>query len=403
MQRLFLLVIVWLAMVGLACAAVPPIESTPGHLRRPREDGGRRAKVEARVVAWGHGTYKVYVRQSLGEGKVAKVELDGKPAGDTLRFSGKAEGAEWAASYADGAIRGTIGKDGTLELKRVVRQSPTLGAKPPAGAIVLLDGKNFDEVRRSRSRRGEQQWKLVEDGGIEVPKGGMNSKRQFSGNIKLHVEFNLPLMPEARDQGRSNSGVYLPNGDEIQVLDSFGSPSYKGGGCGGLYAYKDPDAFDQFSLASLPPLQWQTYDIEYRVQKKDGKPTGKPRVTVLHNGVKIHDHAELRNDARVGGLHFQDHGNPVQFRNMWVVPLAGRVSRCFSAMPCFSGETAVVKAHLSIDRPADYGRKPATRRVVDQPARLAAILSPYTCTSARTPVPGVNRPRGVREVRPGGN
>ncbi|MGA2064374.1 MAG: DUF1080 domain-containing protein [Thermoguttaceae bacterium] len=72
----------------------------------------------------------------------------------------------------------------------------------------------------------------------------------------------------------------------------------------------------------MPPLQWQTYDIEYRVQKKDGKPTGKPRVTVLHNGVKIHDNAKMRYDARVGGLHFQDHGNPVQFRNIWVVPPA---------------------------------------------------------------------------------
>ena len=295
MQRLILLVIVWLAAVGLACAAAPPVESVQGIYEGVAKVAGGEHKVEARVVAWGHGTYKVYVRQLLGEGKVAKVELDGKSAGDALRFSGKAEGAEWAASYADGAIQGTVGKDGKLELKRVVRQSPTLGAKPPEGAIVLLDGKNFAEVTKRPLKDGsEQEWKPVEDGGIQVPKGGMNSKRRFNGNIKLHVEFNLPLMPEARDQGRSNSGVYLPNGDEVQVLDSFGSPSYKGGGCGGLYAYKDPDAFDQFSLASLPPLQWQTYDIEYHVQKKDGKPTGKPRVTILHNGIKIHDHAEMR-------------------------------------------------------------------------------------------------------------
>ncbi len=318
MHRVVLLMIVWLAVVGLACAAAPPIESVQGIYEGIAKFAGGEHQVEARVVAWGQGTYKVYVRPLLGEGNVAKVELDGKPDGDTLRFSGKAEEADWVASYADGAIRGTVGKDGKLELKRVVRQSPTLGAKPPAGAIVLLDGKTFDEV----TKRGQQEWKLVEGGGIQVPNGGMNSKRQFNGNIKLHVEFNLPLMPEARDQGRSNSGVYLPNGDEVQVLDSFGSPSYKGGGCGGLYAYKDPDAFDRFSLASLPPLQWQTYDIEYRVQKKDGKPAGKPRVTILHNGVKIHDNAELRNDARVGGLHFQDHGNPVQFRNIWVVPPA---------------------------------------------------------------------------------
>ena len=149
----------------------------------------------------------------------------------------------------------------------------------------------------------------------------MNSKRQFDGSFKLHVEFKIPLMPDGTGQGRGNSGVYLPNGDEIQVLDSFGMTTYKGGGCGGLYAYKDPDAFDQFSLASLPPLEWQTYDIEYRVEKKDGKPAGKPRVTVLHNGIKIHDNVELQHDARAGGFHFQDHGNPVQYRNIWVLPL----------------------------------------------------------------------------------
>jgi hypothetical protein len=88
-----------------------------------------------------------------------------------------------------------------------------------------------------------------------------------------------------------------------------------------LYAYKDPDAFDEFSLASAPPLQWQTYDVEYRVEKKDGKLVGKPRVTVLHNGIKIHDKAELDRGAHVGGFHFQDHGSPVEFRNIWVLPL----------------------------------------------------------------------------------
>jgi hypothetical protein len=113
----------------------------------------------------------------------------------------------------------------------------------------------------------------------------------------------------------------MPNGTEIQVLESFGMTTYKGGGCGGLYAYKDPDSFDEFSLASAPPLQWQTYDIEYRVQKKDGKLAGNPRVTVLHNGILIHDKAELDRKAHAGRVSFQDHGNPVQFRNTWVVPL----------------------------------------------------------------------------------
>jgi hypothetical protein len=318
MVRLNWLFIAWIGLIGAAFAEVPPPADVQGIYEGVLKDAQGEHKVEARVVAWGKGEYKVFVRQPLAEGKVAKVELDGKPDAGTLRFKGKADGAEWALALGDGAIKGTAGKEGTVELKRVMRQSPTLGAKPPEGAIVLLDGKNFDELTKG----GNQEWKITGEGAIQVPRSGMNSKRRFDGSFKLHVEFFLPLIPEARDQGRSNSGVYLPNGDEIQVLDSFGSTSYKGGGCGGLYAYKNPDVFDEFSLASLPPLQWQTFDVEYRVEKKNGKPTGKPHVTVLHNGIKIHDNARLNADAKVGGFHFQDHGNPVQYRNIWVLPIS---------------------------------------------------------------------------------
>ena len=328
MHRFVLLFLVSLATAGFASAAAPPVENVQGLYEGTAKVAGAEQKIEARIVAWGKGTYKVFVRQSPDKGKAAnvsnagKVELDGKLAGDTIRFSGNAESAEWAATYAAGAIRGTIGTEGKLELKRVVRLSPTLGAKPPAGAIVLLDGKKFDEVTKKPRKDGsEQKWKLAGDGAIEVPKGGMRSKRQVTGSFKLHVEFKINLRPEARGQQRGNSGVFLPNGTEIQVLDSFGMTTYKGGGCGGLGKLTSTDCFDEFSLASAPPLQWQTYDVEYRVQKKEGKLTGRPRVTVLHNGILIHDKAELGKEARVGEFNFQDHGNPVQFRNLWYLPL----------------------------------------------------------------------------------
>ena len=315
MQRLAWLVIAGLALAGMALAAAPAEETVQGIY-----EGARKA--EARVVACGKGTYKVFLRQPGTAGKVDTMELDGKTEGDAVGFTGKVGNVAWTGTYADGAIKLTSANGAAIPLKRVVRKSPTLGAKPPAGAIVLLGDKKYDEMTCKPNKDGTpQEWVTVDGGGIQVPKGGMNSKRQLDGSFRLHVEFKCPFLPEARDQGRGNSGSYLPNGEEIQVLDSFGMTSYTGGGCGGIYKYKDPDAFDTFSLASLPPLQWQTYDIVYRAQTKDGQPTGKPRITVLHNGIKIHDNFELQKDARKGGFHWQDHGNPVHYRNIWVVPL----------------------------------------------------------------------------------
>jgi hypothetical protein len=318
MHRLALCVVACLGLVTAALAAAPKEEDVQGLYEGTFKDAKGSGKIEARVVALGKQAYKVFVRDVLPDKTVAKTELDGKTEGEKITVAG----GDWAGAYADAAIAGKIGDGGTFELKRVVREPPSLGIKPPEGTIVLVDGKNFDEVTCAKNKDGTpQEWKIVEPGAIQVPKGGMNSKRQFDGSFKLHVEFKSPFMPDARDQGRGNSGVYLPNGEEIQVLDSFGMTSYPGGCCGGLYAYKNPDAFDKFTLASLPPLQWQTYDVEYRVQKADGKLTGKPRVTVFHNGIKIHDNVEIRKDAKNGGFNFQDHGNPVQYRNIWVLPL----------------------------------------------------------------------------------
>ncbi len=359
-----------LLLAALAWAGAPGQAQVQGLYKGQRTlaDGNR--ALEVRVVALGDGNYKALVRETLGGGKVNKIKLDGKTQDDKVAFSGKADGAEWAAQYADAKIQGTVGEAGKLTLQRVHKEPPTLGKKPPEGAIVLLDGEDWDEmVRRgganwylspmsqdgwavwevpirtivakkpdvwpSKDNVVPENWKLTkdrrrvdevigigEDGSIRIPNRGMNSKQQFEGSFDLHVEFNCPLRPNRTGQGRGNSGVYLPNRTEIQVLDSFGMTTYEGGGCGGLYRWKNPDAFDEFSLASLPPLQWQTYDVEYRVRRNDeGKVVGKPTITVYHNGIKIHDKVELRKDARKGSFHFQDHGNPVRYRNIWVLPV----------------------------------------------------------------------------------
>jgi 3-keto-disaccharide hydrolase len=190
-------------------------------------------------------------------------------------------------------------------LRKVLRQSPTMGAKPPNGAIVLFDGSTTDHFPKA---------KMSEDKLLMVPAIG---KQQFR-DIELHVEFIVPY----RCPSRGNSGVILQNCYEIQVLESFGadpSPS----GCGGLYVVRAPDV-----NMSLPPLSWQTLDVIFAAARFDaeGKMVQRPVITVRHNGVLVHDQVTLpekgnigRPTAAGGPLHLQAHGSPVRYRNIWVV------------------------------------------------------------------------------------
>jgi hypothetical protein len=135
----------------------------------------------------------------------------------------------------------------------------------------------------------------------------------------------LPYQPYDRGQGRGNSGIYLQGRYEVQMLDSFGLEG-KDNECGGIYEIRDPDLNMCF-----PPLQWQTYDIEFRQAEFDqrGKKTAPAQLTVRHNGVLIHKDVEVPRTTRAAPvgqegpshefIHLQDHGNPVRYRNIWVV------------------------------------------------------------------------------------
>ena len=196
---------------------------------------------------------------------------------------------------------------GTFELHKVIRLSPTLGRKAPAGAIVLFDGTNMDEWEGRRIGLISLDKKIV-DGVMEINRAGgsISSKRKFT-HLELHVEFQLPYKPEGREQGRGNSGVFVHR-HEVQVLDCYGlKPRAKGGG--GMYSGRDP-----LLNACAPPMQWQTYDILV-APPKEGETA---RMTVRHNGVVIHDGLDLGADLQPNGISLQDHGNPVRYRNLWI-------------------------------------------------------------------------------------
>ncbi|HUT12161.1 MAG TPA: DUF1080 domain-containing protein [Thermoguttaceae bacterium] len=195
-------------------------------------------------------------------------------------------------------------------LDRVERESPTLGAQPPKHAIVLFDGTGTDQFVNGR----------LTEGGLLME--GADFKPMFQ-DFNLHLEFMLPYMPEGRDQGRANSGVYLQSSYEVQVLDSFALEPVNNGS-GGLYRFRPPDVNMCF-----PPLVWQTYDIMFTAPRwaSDGTKVKNARITVWHNGVKIHDNVELPNKTGVGQpeaptllpTRLQNHGNPVRFRNIWLI------------------------------------------------------------------------------------
>ena len=267
---------------------------------------------------------------ALGEGKFQAVGYEGGLPGDG--WDGNEETLSRATgTLEDGTVKlvapekgsAVIKKDGTLEtfnldgqkireLKRVVRKSKTLGQKPPEGAVVLFDGSSAD---------GWENGKMTDDGLLIQ---GTTSKATFQDH-HVHIEFRLPYQPQDRGQGRGNSGIYAQGRYEIQMLDSFALEG-KHNECGGLYSVQDPDL-----NMCYPPLSWQTYDIYYTAARFDdaGKLKEHPRVTVFHNGVRIHDDVQLPGERSTtaapsqpgpaaGPIYLQNHGCPVRYRNIWV-------------------------------------------------------------------------------------
>lgn len=206
------------------------------------------------------------------------------------------------------------------------------GAKdsdPPSDAIILFNGSNVDK-EWTDSKGNPTKW-ITQDGALVCVKGSgvIKTKRKF-GSIQLHVEWKTPSEVIGDGQGRGNSGVYLQELYEVQVLDSYNNKTYRNGQAGSIYKQWAP-----LVNASRKPGEWQSYDIVYTAPTFNPKDTTTyltpPRVTVLQNGVLIQNNVIIRGPTQYIGIPeytiqvhgpksiiLQDHGNPVAFRNIWV-------------------------------------------------------------------------------------
>ncbi len=248
-------------------------------------------KYGAQIVALGDGKFDVYFLAGglpgAGWDIKTRIKTDAKTDESKVVLTGK-----WSGTVAEGKLTGKSPEGAEFALSKVERKSPKIGAKPPEGAMILFDGKSAD------------QWsggKIVEDNLLFC---GVNSKKGITTGT-LHVEFRTPFQPKARGQGRGNSGVYI-HGVEIQVLDSFGLKG-ENNECGGFYGKRKPDV-----NMCLPPLSWQTYDVDIKTEGENIV------ATVWHNGVKVHENFVLKKGpVKPATINLQNHGNPVVYRNIW--------------------------------------------------------------------------------------
>ncbi|XXY53570.1 DUF1080 domain-containing protein [Sorangium sp. So ce269] len=194
------------------------------------------------------------------------------------------------------------------------------------GAEVVFDGR---DLRGFTARDGEPAGWIVEDGAMQVVPGtgDVFSVARFEDAL-IHLEFQCPDMPHATGQARGNSGVFLQGRYEIQVLDSHGIAVPGTGDCGAVYGQIAP-----LSNACRPALSWQSYDIVFRAARTaGGREVVEPaRLTLIHNGVVVHNNVTLRGPTQgatdddvgaPGPLRLQDHGDPVRYKNIWLVRLA---------------------------------------------------------------------------------
>jgi hypothetical protein len=324
MKRVLFALAVFLAAGFHADAAEPGADPVMGVYEGfwKASDGAKgRITAQVRTVSGGkHDGFVAFYKSKVLEGVLKLKVGDTSFEGDKVTKAGGMLAPELSGSAKiqngklTGSFKGDMG-EGTFEAAIVHPQSKTLGARARKRAKVLFDGKPAPGAWT------DFHWKVTPEGTMVVQNGDIHAKDKYD-NYMLHVEFRTPFMPEAQGQARGNSGVYLQSKYEVQVLDSFGLFPLQNNDCSAIYSLK-ASALNE----CLPPGEWQTYDITYigNTAKK-----ASPTITVVFNGVKVIDKFEVPTsvlekgttaaDAEGGFLKLQDHGNPVEYRNIWVEP-----------------------------------------------------------------------------------
>ena len=268
----------------------------------------------------GHYQANVFKKFDVPNDKPVAVML-GEVSGGIATLTGDG----WTGTISGGHFKATNNAD-SFDLLPITRTPPTLGAKPPAGAVVLFDGTNMDSWAKMKEKDwltedGPSGWHLVPGGAVEVAprSGSLISKKSF-GDAKIHVEFrNLG--------GPTNSGLYIQDRYEANINEMYGR--LDGNPCAG-FDNSTPADVNPGIRSSRPPLAWQTMDIDFHAPRfdTDGKKTADASVTLLFNGTTLYNDRQLGpvtlnasrlGEAPTGPIQLQEHGMPVQFRNIWVL------------------------------------------------------------------------------------
>lgn len=290
----------------------------------------------AQVIPRGHQNYIINFLPAFDQRCAPLATVQAKADGRRLQFD--QEG--WSGTMEGDQLTGMgLFKDKSVSFKlaKIVRLSPRLGAKPPQGAIVLLDGDDLS-AWETGGRGGVEEITWQKHGGFvrtwppltEHAFGASIRTRQTWSNFRLHLEFRLPLIAAATGQTRANSGVIIEEFEffEVQILDAYGLLGYWDE-TGAIYRKEAPKV-----NMCAPPGQWQSYDIVYSGPRFDeaGKLVANPRITVDLNGKTVHNDVELPYSERAaknrhekpdlkmpGRIILQHHGDPVDFRNVWLL------------------------------------------------------------------------------------